>query len=139
MMFQKVPIRADHVDSGAGRTLPHLFESGSGMRRFIVPPDLAYRAGFTTHPSTGRRYRVGEAFDYDPVSQVQLITIVFEDVLDPNETFIVPLAHRQLFPAELEAHLHHAGFIVEARWGDFDRTPLRGDSESQIIVARAAR
>jgi mannose-6-phosphate isomerase-like protein (cupin superfamily) len=46
-MFQKVPIRADHVDSGPGRTLPHLFEPGSGMRRFIVAPDLAYRAGFT--------------------------------------------------------------------------------------------
>jgi mannose-6-phosphate isomerase-like protein (cupin superfamily) len=46
-MFQKIPIRADHVEGGEGRTLPGLFKAGSGMRRFIVPPDLAYRAGFT--------------------------------------------------------------------------------------------
>jgi mannose-6-phosphate isomerase-like protein (cupin superfamily) len=46
-MFRKIPIRADHVEGGDGRTLPKLFKPGSGMRRFVVAPDLAYRAGFT--------------------------------------------------------------------------------------------
>jgi len=46
-MFRKIPIRADHVDDSEGRTLPKLFHPGSGMRRFVVAPDLAYRAGFT--------------------------------------------------------------------------------------------
>jgi mannose-6-phosphate isomerase-like protein (cupin superfamily) len=46
-MFQKISARAEEVDTTESRTLPHLFGAGSGMRRFVVPPDLAYRAGYT--------------------------------------------------------------------------------------------
>ncbi|MCC7105734.1 MAG: hypothetical protein IT307_11365, partial [Chloroflexi bacterium] len=46
-MFQKIPARAELVDGGESRTLPDLFKPGSGMRRFVVAPDGAYRAGYT--------------------------------------------------------------------------------------------
>jgi len=46
-MFQKISARADEVDTTDNRTLPDLFGPGSGMRRFVVAPDQAFRAGYT--------------------------------------------------------------------------------------------
>jgi hypothetical protein len=101
-------------------------------------PARTYRGGFVTRPSDGRRFRYGEAFDYDPIAQVQLVTMIFADETHPDESFVTPLAHRQLFPAELEALLHYNGFRIEERWGDFSRGPLTRTSESQIIVCAAS-
>jgi len=98
--------------------------------------DHVYRAPKVRWPSDGKRYRYGETFHYDPVKQVQLVTMIFEDPSDPDNTFITPLAHRQFFPVELEALLHYNGFAIEERFGDFERGPLSPESESKIIVAR---
>lgn len=100
-------------------------------------PDHVYRSRPVRWPSDGKRYRYSETFHYDPVRQVQLVTMIFEDPADPNNTFIMPLAHRQFFPVELEALLRYNGFAIEHRYGDFERAPLDPESESQIIVARA--
>jgi SAM-dependent methyltransferase len=99
-------------------------------------PERTYRGGTATHPVSRRRFRYGESFDYDPVRQVQLITMSFEPEDDPEDLSVTPLAHRQFFPAELEALLHYNGFAIEERHGDFDRSALTGDSESQVVVAR---
>ena len=100
-------------------------------------PSRVFRAPAVRWPSDGKRYRYGETFHYDPVKQVQLVTMIFEDPTDDENTFVVPLAHRQFFPAELEALLHYNGFAIEACYGDFDRGPLQPESESQIYVVRA--
>ena len=100
-------------------------------------PSRTYRGRSVVHPADGRRYRYGESFEWDPATQVELITMQFEDTDDPSNYFVVPLAQRHVFPAELEALLHYNGFRIEHRWGDFDRSPLTASSESQILVARA--
>lgn len=104
-----------------------------------LDPTRVYKGGTVTDPTDRRKYRYGENFQYDPVHQVQLITMAFQSVDDPDDLTITPLAHRQLFPAELEALLHYNGLDVEARWGGFDRAPLDATSESQVIVARPRR
>lgn len=122
----------------------HLAPRGRFIFDVMVPdagalardPNRVYRAPAIRWPSDGKRYRYGETFHYDPITQVQLVTMIFEDPNDPDNTFIAPLTHRQFFPVELEALLHYNGFTLEARFGDFDRGPLLPDSESQIIVAR---
>ena len=58
---------------------------------------------------------------------------------DGSVDFAVPLTQRQLFPRELEALLHYNGFAIDQRFGDFERQPLRDESESQVVVARARR
>ncbi len=99
-------------------------------------PGRTWRGRPVLHPADGHRYRYGESFEWDPATQIELITMQFEDVSDPSNFFVVPLAQRHVFPAELEALLHYNGFALESVVGDFDGTALRADSESQIVTAR---
>lgn len=48
----------------------------------------------------------------------------------------VNLAHRQFYPAELEALLHYSGFSLCHRAGGFDGQPLSIVSSEQVICAR---
>ncbi len=124
----------------------HLAPSGRFVFDVLLPypaalarsPARLYRAGTVT--LRGRRHRYSESFHYDPVTQVQLVQMVFEDESDRRRPpVIVPLAHRQIFPAELEALLHYNGLEIVDRWGDFARGPLVEQSESQVIVAKLRR
>jgi hypothetical protein len=47
---------------------------------------------------------------------------------------VVRLAHRQFFPAELEALLYMGGLKIVTRWGGFSGDPLEGHSESQVLL-----
>jgi len=105
-------------------------------RMLARDPSRPYRCRPIKRPDDGKRYGYQEAFEYDPVTQIQTIHMLFEDLQAPGHVEHVPLSHRQFFPAELEALLHYNGFRVEQQLGDFDGAPLRGDSESQVIVAR---
>ena len=58
-----------------------------------------------------------EYFDYDPARQVLFVSMEFEPVGKPGETWVTPLAHRQFFPQEWEALLHYNGFRVGPRRG----------------------
>ena len=102
-------------------------------------PDRPYRCRPIRRPGDGKRYGYQEAFEYDAVSQVQTIHMLFEDPESPGFADHQPLAHRQFFPAELEALLHYNGFRIEERLGDFEGSPFRGDSDSQVMVARPVR
>ena len=52
-----------------------------------------------------------------------------------GEPFMTPLAHRQFFPAELEALLHYNGFSIEKLEGDFDG----GASEASVTLVYTTR
>ena len=101
-------------------------------------PGRLYKGPSVTHPSSGKRYEYFEAFEYEPVRQVQMVSMVFQNTAELNDMRSAPLSQRQFFPQELEALLHYNGFRVEHVWGDFDKSPLGVDSESQLIVAKRA-
>lgn len=123
----------------------HLAPRGRLVFDVLVPsvtelardPMKTYRSRPVVRPEDKQRYLYGESFEWDPVTQIELITMVFEREGEPESLFITPLAQRQFFPAELEALLHYNGLTVEARYGDFDESPLDVDSDSQIVIARA--
>ena len=48
-----------------------------------------------------------------------------------------PIILRQIFPQELLLLLEAAGLELAARYGDFDRNALTGDSLNQVCIARA--
>ncbi len=48
-----------------------------------LDPERLFRAPSFRHPGTGRRYRVSQRHAYDPVSQNQLITMLFEEAANP--------------------------------------------------------
>jgi SAM-dependent methyltransferase len=87
------------------------------------------------HPETGEALYYSTNHVYDRATQVNYIQIYY-DSADSGATRVVRLAHRMYFPAELEALLHHAGFELLARYGDFGWGPLVCDSEQQVCIAR---
>ncbi len=107
------------------------------LRAMVRNPGKLYRGPRLTHPESGRTYDYFEAFEYQPIRQVQLVSMVFQNTAQLDDLKVIPLSQRQFFPQELEALLHYNGFAIEHLWGDFARGPLTGESESQIIVARA--
>lgn len=137
----------EEVERALRTVRTHLRPSGRFVFDVLLPdpkalgrdPDRVYRCRPTTHPVDRRRYDYLENYQYDAVRQVQIINTAFQDPKNKKDVFTRPLAHRQFFPAELEALLHYNGLDIEHRWGDFERGPISGDSESQVIVARRAR
>ncbi len=99
-------------------------------------PDRAHRTPRFRHPSAGV-VRYAEYFDYDPARQVLLVTMEFAP-LSGAPGWVVPLAHRQYFPAELEALLAYNGFAAEACYGGFGGEPLGRESDAMVWVCRAA-
>jgi SAM-dependent methyltransferase len=107
------------------------------LRLMTRTPGRLYRGPDVVHPASGARYRYSEAFEYDPVRQVQMVSMVFQNLDDLSDMKSLPLSQRQFFPEELRALLHYNGFQVEHMWGDFERGALTDASESQVLVARA--
>lgn len=101
-------------------------------RAFGVPP-------FSVPTSEGRKVvRYRERFDYDPMRQVLFVGMEF-DPTDGSEGWMVPLAHRQLFPRELEALLHYNGLELVHATSDFeDRAPHK-ETRTLVLECRAAR
>ena len=106
------------------------------FRAFVRDPGRQYRARPIADPHDGRKWEYSEQFQFDPITQVQMVTSVLRNPDDPSDLRVLPLAHRQFFPAELDALLHYNGFDTIERWGDFDRGPLSLDGESQIVLAK---
>lgn len=103
------------------------------MEDLADPPGTTYELPPFVHPTAGRvRYR--EVFDYDRVRQIQFCSMCFDPV--KGESFVTPLAHRVFFPQEMEALLHYNGFEVTALYGDFERGPLKQDSDVMVFHAR---
>ncbi|MET0339551.1 MAG: class I SAM-dependent methyltransferase [Polyangiales bacterium] len=106
------------------------------LRAMIRDPGRLYKGPTVTHPRSGARYDYFEAFQYDALREVQLVSMVFQSQQELDDLRTLPLSQRQFFPEELLALLHYNGFRVVARYGDFDGEPLTAESESQVLVTR---
>lgn len=137
-------------ERGLATVRHHLLPKGRFVFDVMLPdpgelsrdPDRVYRGPTVSVPGKEGPYRYGESFEYDPITQVQLVTMQFEPkkrtkkAAATDDGFITPLCHRQVFPAELEALLHYNGFSIKARYGDFEGDELSEESESQVVVAQ---
>lgn len=99
-------------------------------------PERAFRAKSFVHPTLGKRVKYTEYFRYEPLKQVQYVTIKFEPV-DGSPAVETLLSQRQVFPAELRALLALGGLRIARRMGSFDGRPLGPDDVDQIIEAVA--
>ncbi len=115
----------------------------------VLLPDLDYltRSPFKRypgirfkHPVYDSWYTYSEQSAYDAVHQISQMWFHY-DKTDPDpgakgpEHKCIQLSHRCFFPGEMEALLHHNGFEMLQRYGDFELGDLRADSESQVILA----
>lgn len=101
-----------------------------GTPRFTYPKE--------GEPGGGVVVKYTERFDYDKIRQVLFVAMDFKPV-SGGESWMTPLAHRQFYPAELEALLHYNGFEIVLSHGDFDASPLAPDSSYFIVRCRARR
>ena len=105
-------------------------------------PERAYRAPSFVYPARdggkGERVRYTERFDYDKLRQVLFVAMDFAPE-SGAEPWMTPLAHRQFYPQELEALLHYNGFAITKQLADFDGSPLKNESMTMIVHARARR
>jgi SAM-dependent methyltransferase len=86
------------------------------------------------HPVTGETLVYSTDHDYDPISQIAVVHLYY--TVDGGETRVVRLSQRKFFPAELEALVAAAGWVVDARFGDFDGEALHAGAASQVLVCR---
>lgn len=86
----------------------------------------------------GREVYVSTAQAYDQITQVLWRTTHRRWTEGGVERVSVTrLALRYTFPQELESLLHHNGFAVWRRFGDFDGRSLTAASPSMVMVCRA--
>jgi SAM-dependent methyltransferase len=128
----------EDVEAFLARVREHLAPRGAFVFdvSMPVPADLARDPSRAyvlpkVKPPDGRRYAYRERFDYDPIRQVLFVAMEFES---PSEQFVTPLAHRQFFPAELEALLHYNGFAVQKVEGGFEGEPADRHTDSLVYT-----
>lgn len=56
--------------------------------------------------------------------------------ITPDGVRLVPLPMRYAFPAEIDLMARLAGFTLEHRWGDWDKSPFTARSEMHVSVYR---
>ena len=79
---------------------------------------------------------VRETANYDPVTQIRTANWRVRHSEQPARK-MAPLCQRLIFPQELLLLLEAAGLKLVARYGDFDRGPLSGESLNQICLCSA--
>jgi len=107
------------------------------LRAFLRDPARPYKCRPVRDVERNVIVESAESFAYDPVAQIQLVTTMSHDEGALQTAYLKALAHRQVFPQELEAMLHYNGFTILERYGDFDGGPLDENAESQVILAKA--
>jgi SAM-dependent methyltransferase len=135
------------VERFLGSVRGHLHARGRFVADFSMPrldelarsPSQPFHAPRFRHPTAGYVVKNRERFDYDPVRQVLFVSMEFEPVGRPAESWMTPLAHRQFFPQEWAALLHYNGFRVRRVDGDFAGSPLTRDSDMAVWHAEALR
>jgi SAM-dependent methyltransferase len=135
------------VERFLARVRAHLTPDGTFIVDLAIPslidlmrdPTRAFRGSNFRHPTTGDLVRYDERFDYDDLRQVLFVTTTMEPVDRPQESWVVPLAHRQFFPQEWEALLHYNGFMATDAFGDFHGGPLTRSSDVMVWHARRKR
>jgi SAM-dependent methyltransferase len=128
----------DDVERFLARVKEHLRPRGT----FIFDVSMPVPADLARDPSraykspavkvNGQRAAYRERFDYEPIRQILFVSMEFEP--QKGEPFVTPLAHRQFFPAELEALLHYNGLRVDKLEGGFRGEPADRHSDSLVYT-----
>ena len=135
----------DSLRRALAATAHHMDESS----RLVIDtfqPSLSFLGADHSEPRPILRYLdpylqkevvLSEENHYDPARQVNRIVWRYR-VGETDDARVEEMQMRIFFPMELDAHLEHAGFVIEQKWGDYDRRPFASDSSKQLFVCRRA-
>jgi SAM-dependent methyltransferase len=132
----------EDVDAFLTRVSTHLLPGGHFVFDVLMPrpqdlhvdPKRSHSLPSFVHPTTGVATQYSERFEYDPLRQVMTMWMEFRP--RGGESTKYPLTHRYFFPRELEALLHHAGF-VNATWrADFSPRAPGPDTDVLVVTCQ---
>ncbi len=106
-------------------------------------PDERHAVTPFVHPTTGERLIYSTNHRYDARTQICHVRIFYDDPPPRGRKFVAPakprslvhLAHRQIYPQELELLVDTAGLILLSHTGDFRGISLGPGVQSQVVVA----
>ena len=101
-------------------------------------PSARYERARYADPHGGGEVVLEETRQYIAARQVVRSTRYYH-VGAKQDFSVSSLELRCFFPCELDMILEHYGFRLEARYGDFDNSPLSSRSPKQICVCSRAR
>jgi SAM-dependent methyltransferase len=78
---------------------------------------------------------VTESYTYEPDTQIKRIT-THQQMPDGTE-FAGKLNMRMYFPQELDALLRYNGFVIEKKYGAYNRAPFDRHAEKQLLICTA--
>lgn len=124
------------------RVRAHLGDGGRFALDYFNPslalltrdPGARSPVGEFPHPDTGEPVVVTETAAYDSATQINHLRWFWRSGDGPETASRLPM--RVYFPQEMDALLTAGGFAIEAKWGDYDRSPFTASSPKQLIVAR---
>ena len=119
--------------SPSGRFVVDMFNPSLPL--LLREPDTSYPMTEYTRPD-GKIVAVSETVLYDPAAQVLHALWHYQTEGEPED--VRPLDLRIFFPQELDALLILSGFVIEAKYGGFDKRPFSSASRQQVIVCRAS-
>lgn len=105
------------------------------VRELALDPSRAHARQRFRHPVTGALLTYCERYRFDPIQQVLVTSMQFED--RGGRRYVVSLSQRQLFPAEVVVMLGHAGFHSIRARADFTTRRLDPFTETVVVSARA--
>ena len=135
-------------------TLPDIQACFASVRRHLSPSGrflvdmfnpslpLLLREPSTPYPVTeygrpdGKAVIVTETVSYNPAAQV--LHALWHYQAEGEPTDMRPLDFRIFFPQELDALLTLSGFVIEAKFGGFDKSVFTSASRQQVLVCRAS-
>jgi len=132
----------EELASCLGAVRAHLAPGGKFMLDMFNPGKKSLANSKETHcpvlvypdPDGSGRIKVMESCFYEP--RTKLRTVRWRHVFEDGREMVEDLVQRMWLPGELDAALRQAGFVIEARYGNYDGSPFHNDSDKQIIVSR---
>lgn len=97
-------------------------------------PNTRFPVGTFDAPDGTGRVHLTEQVAYDSDTQISRARWVWT-FADGREKS-ADLSLRVFFPQELDALLDASGFVIEAKYGDYDRAPFTAKSPKQLLVTR---
>jgi SAM-dependent methyltransferase len=131
----------DSFDACMARVREHLAEGGRFLIDVYVPslpllmigPNTRQRLTQYDDPDGGGRVIVAHTARYDTITQIKTAKTFHQF---PGETSEREgsLVLKMYFPQELQALLRHNGFRIVEAYGNYDKSPLQGESPKQIYI-----
>lgn len=123
------------------RVKEHLDHKGRFVLSWFNPNEkYLYRDPKKRYPSLdfklpdGTPVVVTENNVYDKATQINHIKWYYK--IGDKKEIVKELNMRQLFPVELDNLLYYNGFELEAKYGDYEKSPFESSSRQQVCVCK---